>query len=509
MNSSIDIIKFANPVLDGLASTIGGLIGVCASIAAGIILFTVILKLITFPFDLYSKISMRKNSLKMEEMRPELEKLQEQYANDKVLYNQKLMALYKKNGYSMWGACLPTILTLVIFIVAISAFTDYSNYQNQKYFYDMSVSYNSVIYDGLEKDNDIIKISNGQLKIDGNKLIVYLDELDGYTEGQTVNYVKDGNSTNIEISRKKLESEGSYSISVKTEGGYTEYVREYTKFSDSQTIKLSNEYYYIYDTNLLNSENALYAEYSNFDFEKYVQPDKEKTDSKAVAFVKTKARTASAKKYRSEKTDFLWIENLFVADSMFEHPIQSDWNKFKSTYDYEGTQMTSIMYNELTYNLGAEKQEYNGYFGLVALTILTSIALQIITNKSQKAQMELQSVDGRGSATQKAMMWIMPIMMGIFAFFYTAAFSVYIIISSVISILTTVGTNLILNKKFKKVKEEKASKPIRGRVYVPKEQPKEEKQSKKYRRKEKKNKIADNDFLSGLADKKGKKKKKR
>lgn len=31
--------------------------------------------------------------MKMEEMRPELEKLQKQYANDKQLYQQKMMAL--------------------------------------------------------------------------------------------------------------------------------------------------------------------------------------------------------------------------------------------------------------------------------------------------------------------------------------------------------------------------------------------------------------------------------
>ena len=79
---------------------------------------------------------MRKNSLKMEEMRPELEKLQKQYANDKQLYNQKMMALYKKNGYSMMGSCLPTIITLVIFIVAINGFTAYSQYQNRVYFYE-------------------------------------------------------------------------------------------------------------------------------------------------------------------------------------------------------------------------------------------------------------------------------------------------------------------------------------------------------------------------------------
>ena len=68
------------------------------SVVAAIVLFTVGLKVITLPFDYASRRSMRKNSLLMEEMRPELEKLQKQYADNKQLYQQKMMALYKKNG---------------------------------------------------------------------------------------------------------------------------------------------------------------------------------------------------------------------------------------------------------------------------------------------------------------------------------------------------------------------------------------------------------------------------
>ena len=157
------IIYFAPPSTGGnfLIEIIKWLIQISSSIAVGVILFTVLLKLITLPFDFMSRFSMRKNSLKMEQMRPELEKLQKQYANDKQLYNQKMMNLYKKNGYSMWGACLPTIITLVIFIVSINAFTAYSEYQNREYFYNMSKSYNAVIYEGIKHDDDLITLKDG------------------------------------------------------------------------------------------------------------------------------------------------------------------------------------------------------------------------------------------------------------------------------------------------------------------------------------------------------------
>ncbi|MCQ2388039.1 MAG: YidC/Oxa1 family membrane protein insertase, partial [Clostridia bacterium] len=163
-------VNFSTSDLSWVAKIVQWLIGITSSVAFGVILFTLVLKLITSPFDFFSRYSMRKNSVIMEQMRPELEKLQKQYADDKTLYNQKMMAIYKKNGYSMWGSCLPTILTLVIFIVAINGFSSYSNYQNREYFYEMSKSYNSVCYDGFNYDGGyIIKNKDGSYKIKTDK----------------------------------------------------------------------------------------------------------------------------------------------------------------------------------------------------------------------------------------------------------------------------------------------------------------------------------------------------
>ena len=77
--------------------------------------------------------------------------------------------------------------------------------------------------------------------------------------------------------------------------------------------------------------------------------------------------------------------------------------------------------------------------------------------------MELQTVDGQGMQTQKMMMWMMPIMMAVFAFMYTAAFSVYIIVSSLVSIGSTLLINLYTDKKYGKPKNN--NEVIRGRVY--------------------------------------------
>ena len=114
-------------------------------VGLGIVVFTLVLKLVTLPLDIYSKAKMRKNSLKMEKMRPQLEKLQKQYQNDQQTYNMKMMELYKKNGYSMFGACLPMIVTLVIFFFVLGAFTSYSQYANVRVYNEMANSYSEAV----------------------------------------------------------------------------------------------------------------------------------------------------------------------------------------------------------------------------------------------------------------------------------------------------------------------------------------------------------------------------
>ena len=131
--------------LDWLGRFVRVIIESVGIVGVGIICFTLILKAITVPFDIYNRVKMRKQTLIMREMQPELEKLQKQYANDKMTYNQKMLELQKKNGYSILGACLPMIISLVIVIVAFSAFRAYSNYANLNIFVQMSSSYNSAI----------------------------------------------------------------------------------------------------------------------------------------------------------------------------------------------------------------------------------------------------------------------------------------------------------------------------------------------------------------------------
>ena len=522
----MDILNFSAPSTGSwIVDIIYWIVSICGNVAIGVILFTLILKLITLPFDYFSRASMRKNSVKMEEMRPELEKLQKQYADNKEMYNRKMMALYKRNGYSMWGACLPTILTLVIFIVAINAFTDYSKFQNKTYFYNMSNSYNNVVYAGFDVDEQeryIYRDKNGKLIVDCAGIISAdtnldnkLDEQDGFDNANfdiTYQIVFDKNEDGKDYSTFVLTTTNSYITYNHTfyeENGQKTWIKEsFSPRADVLEGVASQDGYVLAskENNFLKINGKTFFELNGT--EKEVKKDGTIILWDAEKFILDIRQSKSAETYRNEQQSFFWVKNIWATDSPSAHPIQSSWSTFKQTHGYNGANIGKDGYANLIAKLDYEKNAPNGYFILVALTALTSLFMQLVTAKSQKAQMELQTVDGQGAQTQKVMQWVMPIMMAVFAFMYTAAFSLYIVISSLISIATTYLINFIVDIQLKKEKAKKPEQKVRGRVYVQK--PQEKKPEPKKEKKDKDDKFAHQqggDFLTGkIKVKKNKKK---
>ena len=357
--------------------SIGGLI------AVGIILFTLVLKVLPLPLDIYSRAATKKNALKMEKMRPQLEKLQKQYANNKQLYTQKMMALYKKEGYSTFAACLPTLFTLVFFIIVITAFNKYSTYANLNTFNEMAKAYNAGIVEQVNETDDLEIVLNDEV-------------ITGYKAGATVRFKTDSTLTDDE-------------------------------------------------------KNAL--------------------SEKIVKAAQDKA--ADCYFEESKKMKFIWVKNIWIPDLPWKKAFvsESDYNSL-FTYSkgmFKRATIDSDIKGKENYELltGSDKlkddkNQPNGYLGLVIISIASMLVQQIIMTKSQKAQMELQSVDGangQAATTAKMMTWMMPIMFGVFSFMYSGAFSLYLIISTLFSLATTTIINLIVEKVFvKKAMQEEEEK---------------------------------------------------
>lgn len=396
--NSFGVDPIASIDLNWLGKIIGWIFdlfsGFYGAVALGVIVFTLCLKTLVLPLDVYSRVKTKKQSLMMEKMRPQMEKLQKQYANDKNMYQQKVMELQKANGYSPLGACLPMIVSIVIFMVVFSAFSTYSNYATLAQYNEMVGAYNSSVS---------IYVQTGENDTDPSHFLI--------------------------------GSDNSYKV-------------DFGKFADHYE-KYYNE---AHKDDVDDKGNSAFTPFDKAAFE--AKNENEKWEV-VTEYVQLNARVAAAEWYESNKsaTEFGWIGNMWYPDSMLNKKVP-DYASFSSAVSRAigaGSSATyENDYNEVTYDLVVEKSTYNGYFVLIVLSIGLMFLQQFIMMRSQKAANELSSVDGSAARTNKWMMIIMPIMFGVFSFFYSAAFSVYMIVNTLYGLVSTLIINKIVAVKFAK-----------------------------------------------------------
>lgn len=334
--------------------------GGVASFGWTVVLFTVILRLILSPLDIWQKVISRRNNKAMERMKPQLEALQARYADDKQRLQQEQMALYKKEKYSTMGMCLPTIVTFVVFFVVFAGFRQMVGYQFAKDYKECVKAYNTSIAEQIEanKDADYI-VDNGDGEWD-------IDDV------------------------------------AKTESG-----------ADFYAAAKKNAQHAVY--------NVYYSE-----------------DQVTIR-------------------SFLWIKNIFVSDNWAQAvPDFATVTGQKGMATSKLTGITIDEYNDVMADvLGTGGYGKDGKWnGLLILPIL-SIALSFLSTKllsGSQAQPPAPPQDAQGEGAEKAqsqqqtmkmMQYVMPIMMGVFALFYSGAFALYMFTSSLCAILFQLTFNLI------------------------------------------------------------------
>lgn len=338
--------------------------GGTASFGWTVVLFTVVLRLILSPFDIWQKVIARKNSKAMERMKPQLEVLQERYADDKQRLQQEQMALYKKEKYSTMGMCLPTIITFVVFFVVFAGFRQMVGYQFAKDYKQCVNTYNASISQQIEEAKD---------STDWADAIVY-------------------------------NGDGKYDLDdiAKTEKG---------------------------------------AEF--------------------LAQAKSKAQDAVKDVYYSDEQvtirSWLWIKNIFVSDNWAEEV--PDFATVTGQKGMATSKLTGITIDEYEDVMGkvlgtggyGKDGKWNGLLILPVLSIALSLLSTKLLSKAQ-GQPPAPSPKAEGEAADKAkaqqqsmkmMQYIMPIMFGVFALFYSGAFALYMFTSSLCAILFQLTFNLI------------------------------------------------------------------
>ena len=452
MFNTLATVTFFNAIetveLDFIGKFIGWLVTITGSVGIGIILFSLVLKLITLPFDVYQRVSMRKQNLKMKQNQERMEKLQKQYANDKETYNQKVMEMYKESGISMFSSCLPMILSMVIFFVAIGAFNSFAAHSNVKNYNTLVQAYNEKIEDFSLETQDMTEQN-----------VTYAPSKDGKTITYTVKGDADEHYLYFTVS---YEPQGEETIE--------NFVYDYEK---AKEFILTAERTYYVNEEKVKANAEMYAEIQA-DAAALIAEAQEKGESlsesealdKATSdYFADKAQDAVVVAYDEKvknDTKFLWIKNIWVTDASYKHPVLG-YSDFKTeiverkscscSTDDSVTKIdtySDVGYKLVTGKLGTPKSQPNGYFVLIALSIATILLQQFLSMRSQKEQQKYSSVDGQGAGQQKMMLVIMTGMFAIFSFMYSSAFSTYLIVSNVFSMLSMFVINRFVDSAEKK-----------------------------------------------------------
>lgn len=82
------------------------------NIVLTIVVFTVLVRLLTYPLT----IQQQRSSKAMQQLQPELKKLQDKYKDNREKLAQEQMALYKTYGINPLGGCLPLVVQLPIML---------------------------------------------------------------------------------------------------------------------------------------------------------------------------------------------------------------------------------------------------------------------------------------------------------------------------------------------------------------------------------------------------------
>ena len=153
-----------------------------------------------------------------------------------------------------------------------------------------------------------------------------------------------------------------------------------------------------------------------------------------------------------------WVESFPETAEKFTGTLTKKYRAYKDEFDSElyGEIYKGISEQGVGYKVG--DKHWNGLMILPVLSIALSFLSTFISNKtSKKKNGEEQQLDPNAAAAQssnKVMMFVM----GVFGFVYTATFALYMVCSSLLSILFTLAMNPIIDRRIAKI-ESKVEKP--------------------------------------------------
>lgn len=121
-------------------------------IVLSVFILTLLVRLAVLPFS----IKAAKSTQKMQEIQPEVKKLQEKYKNDPEKQNMEIMKLYKERKVSMTGGCLPMLLPLPILMALYYVFWNMQNVKGTSFLFINDLS--QTVMEAMKGGNYLILI---------------------------------------------------------------------------------------------------------------------------------------------------------------------------------------------------------------------------------------------------------------------------------------------------------------------------------------------------------------
>lgn len=448
--------------------------GALGTYILAVILIAVLVRLLFSVVDIINKKVNAKNMQVNEKMKPELDAIKAKYGNDPQVLQQKTNEIYKKYQFSMMSSCFPMLISLVlqftVFLTLWNSLQTVSNYNIAKQYQNMKNVYENVILlnqDLIDPDNALFSTFKADLDNLKNENVDFSLEVDINFETNKMQVSIFNNTSKEEIS-KGIEVDYNDGIlpdgTVDENWTNTEFYKALLKFvpefkaeqqeileqlraeeekSESQAIALQTKV-------LEETEQNSPTWQELVDSTEYV-------DTQYNQLVLTAAQKAVEKYYHSSRESFMWIKNIYKAESPTTNPMftESEIKTYLSRFytakereaealsDFEGKIFPSVIAGIDTSNLGV-----NGYYILTIIAVLTSVLsmwLSTVLMRDKNQPKQKQNI---------LMYFVMPIIIGIFTLMYTSLFAIYVIVGQIVMMLLTPLTTWIV-KKWNKHDEDK------------------------------------------------------
>lgn len=154
-----------------------------------------------------------------------------------------------------------------------------------------------------------------------------------------------------------------------------------------------------------------------------------------------------------DKNSWLWVKNIWRNDSKvnsipsYEDLVGVAKSSDKEEYINYVNTVSEAKYNAVTKSIQSENREWNGYFIIAVLVILSTLLSQFISERLSETKKErTQNANQPNANSMKMMKFILPLIILIFVLTNTASFGIYILIGNLFGIITNVLFGFLVKK---------------------------------------------------------------